>query len=690
MWGCSGLVRVGVDIGGTFTDLVLFNEATGRVEAIKVLITPREPWVGVLNALKETGIPLARFKVLVHATTLGTNMFLGQEGLEPPKGLLITNRGFRDIIEIGRQNRPELYNPFFTKPKPLIPRDRRVGVKGRITARGKVVEDLDREEVAGIARKWCHEVDVFIVSFLNSYVNPVHEDLAEEIIKGECPGKPVVKASSIDPQDKEYERTSTAIINGLLKPLLSRYLERLADELRDRGFKGLILLMQSNGGLSTIENAIERPAVFIESGPAAGAVAVAYYARQQGVDHALGFDMGGTTAKASSIINGEPMVVREYEVGAKVHMGRPLRGSGYPVRYPYIDLVEVSAGGGTIAWVDPGGAIRVGPLSAGADPGPACYGLGGTRPTITDANLVLGRIPGELAGGRVKLRPELAWRAIEGLAREAGLELVEAAWAVVRIADTIMGKALRLVTIERGFDPRDFTLYAFGGAGPLHAVELAEETGVSRIVIPPHPGVFSSLGLLVADYRHDYYKSILSSALDGSTEDLVRDAVEEMTARAFKTLESEGVGRDRVRIHVTLDMRYRGQAYDLTVPYSGSLAAALRDFERLHLARYGYTLPGEDVIVSAVRVTAFGVVDKPVLPRGEPRSRRAEPVGSRRVYFPSTEWIETPIYDRDALRPGDEAGGPGVVESSDSTILVPPGYGFTVQADYSILIEPWG
>ncbi|MEB3774500.1 MAG: hydantoinase/oxoprolinase family protein [Desulfurococcales archaeon] len=684
------MVRVGIDIGGTFTDLVLFDEDTGRVDALKVLTTPREPWIGVLNALKETGSPLTGFKVLVHATTLGTNMFLGQEGLEPPRGLLITNRGFRDIIEIGRQNRPELYNPFFTKPKPLIPRDRRIGVKGRINAWGEVVEDLDREEIAGIARRWCSEADVFIISFLNSYVNPLHEDLAEEIISRECPGKPVVKASNIDPQEKEYERTSTAVVNGLLKPLLSRYLERLADELYSRGFKGLILLMQSNGGLSTIENAIERPAAFIESGPAAGAIAVAYYARQQGVEYALGFDMGGTTAKASSIINGEPLIVREYEVGAKVHMGRPLRGSGYPVRYPYIDLVEVSAGGGTIAWVDPGGAVRVGPLSAGADPGPACYGLGGEKPTITDANLLLGRIPEELAGGRVKLRPELARMAIEDLARDAGLEPVEAAWAIVRIANTVMGKALRLVTIERGFDPRDFTLYAFGGAGPLHAVELAEELGVSRVVIPPHPGVFSSLGLLVADYRHDYYKSILSSALEESTEDLVRESIEEMTTRAFKTLEAEGVGRDRVKIHVTLDMRYRGQAYDLPVPYPGSLEGALQEFERLHLARYGYTLPGEDVIVSTVRVTAYGIVDKPVLPHGEPRSRRAEPVRGRRVYFPSTGWVETPIYDRSTLRPGDEAEGPGVVEASDSTILIPPGYGFTVQADYSILIEARG
>ena len=680
-------MRVGVDIGGTFTDLVAFDENTGRIITLKVLTTPREPWRGVIEALEGVNRDLSVYNVLVHATTLGTNMFLGQEGLEPPRGLLITNRGFRDVLEIGRQNRPELYNLYFEKPRPLIPRYMRIGVKGRIDSNGRIIEDIDENEVRVIAREWCGKVDVFIISMLNSHVNPIHEEAVENIIKGECKDKPIVRGSAIDPLEKEYERTSTAVVNGLLKPLLSRYLETLKTMLVERGYKGPILLMQSNGGLASIDVAIERPAVFIESGPAAGAIAVAYYASLEGIRNALGFDMGGTTAKASSIVGGEPLVVREYEVGAKIHMGRPLRGSGYPVRYPYIDLVEVSAGGGTIAWVDPGGAIRVGPKSAGADPGPACYGLGGDKPTITDANFILGRLPDNLAGGRIRLRRDLAFKAISGLADEAGLDPFEAAWAIVRIANTIMGKALRLVTIERGYDPRDFTLFAFGGAGPLHAVELAEELGVNSIIVPPYPGVFSSLGLLVADYRHDYYKPVLESAFSSGVEEKVNDIAEELSSKAVYTLISEGIRHDRIRVVVSLDMRYRGQAYDLTVQYRGSLDEAIRSFEKIHEARYGYTMPGEDILVTSVRVTGYGITVKPMLPKSKPRRVEARPYGYREVYFGDEGWINTPIYKRERLRPGENLQGPAIVEGSDSTIVVTPGYTALVNEDYSLLVR---
>ncbi|MEB3779344.1 MAG: hydantoinase/oxoprolinase family protein [Desulfurococcales archaeon] len=680
-------MRVGVDIGGTFTDLVAFDENTGRIIALKVLTTPREPWRGVIEALEGVNRDLSVYNILVHATTLGTNMFLGQEGLEPPRGLLITNRGFRDVLEIGRQNRPELYNLYFEKPRPLIPRYMRIGVKGRIDSNGRIIEDIDENEVRVIAREWCGKVDVFIISMLNSHVNPIHEEAVENIIKGECKDKPIVRGSAIDPLEKEYERTSTAVVNGLLKPLLSRYLETLKTMLVERGYKGPILLMQSNGGLASIDVAIERPAVFIESGPAAGAIAVAYYASLEGIRNALGFDMGGTTAKASSIVGGEPLVVREYEVGAKIHMGRPLRGSGYPVRYPYIDLVEVSAGGGTIAWVDPGGAIRVGPKSAGADPGPACYGLGGDKPTITDANFILGRLPDNLAGGRIRLRRDLAFKAISRLADEAGLDPFEAAWAIVRIANTIMGKALRLVTIERGYDPRDFTLFAFGGAGPLHAVELAEELGVNSIIVPPYPGVFSSLGLLVADYRHDYYKPVLESAFSSGVEERVNGIAEELSSKAVYTLISEGIGHDRIRVVVSLDMRYRGQAYDLTVQYRGSLDEAIRSFERIHEARYGYTMPGEDILVTSVRVTGYGITVKPMLPKSKPRRVEARPYGYREVYFGDEGWINTPIYKRERLRPGENLRGPAIVEGSDSTIVVTPGYTALVNEDYSLLVR---
>ncbi|OWJ55779.1 hydantoinase/oxoprolinase family protein [Pyrodictium delaneyi] len=678
--------RVGIDIGGTFTDLVAFDDETGELKSLKVLTTPREPWKGFMEALRQLGWELDSVEVVIHASTLGTNLFLGQVGLEPPPAVLITNKGFRDILEIGRQNRPELYNLFFQRPRPLIPRSRRLTVAGRIGPRGEELEPLDEDAVRRIAREWCSRTKVFVVAFLHSYANPSHEKHAKQIIEEECPGALVVASHEVDPQPKEYERTSTTVVNALLKPVLSSYLSRVAGELRSAGFKGRLLVMQSSGGVAGVEQAVERPAAFIESGPAAGAVAVAYFSRLMGIEYAIGFDMGGTTAKASSIVGGEPLVVPEYEVGGRVHMGRLLRGSGYPVRYPYIDIAEVSAGGGTIAWVDAGGALRVGPMSAGADPGPACYGRGGREPTVTDAQLVLGRLPEELAGGRIRLRRDLAEEAIGRLADRLGMETVEAAASIIRIANTVMSRALRLVTIERGYDPRFFALYAYGGAGPLHAVELADELGAKEVVIPPLPGVFSALGLLVTDYRHDFHMAVMRRT-DKLAEEELEKVFAEMAEKALAMLRGEGVPEDRVQLVRRLDMRYQGQAYELSIPYRGSLREAVEEFHQMHRERYGFSLPDAPVVVVNARLTAYGIVAKPRLPRAEPKPYRPEPAGRRRVYFDEAGWTETPIYRRAGLRPGAEIEGPAVIESDDSTVLVPPGHYARVDEFYTIRIE---
>ena len=679
--------RVGVDVGGTFTDLVAYDEASGELAHVKVLTTPREPWKGVLHALEELGWDLSRVEVVIHATTLGTNLFFGQAGLERPTVALITNWGFRDVVEIGRQNRPELYNLFFERPRPLVPRSLRFGVRGRIGPDGRELEPLDTRTVEGIARSLCGRVQVFAIVFLHSYANPSHEVEAKRVIERVCPRAIVVASHEVDPQPKEYERASTTLVNALLIPVLSRYLERLESELRARGFRGRLLVMQSSGGVASVEEAVRVPAAFIESGPAAGAVAVAFFSRLMGVEYALGFDMGGTTAKASSVVNGEPLVVHEYEVGGRVHMGRLVKGSGYPVRYPYIDLAEVSAGGGTIAWIDPGGALRVGPMSAGADPGPACYGRGGTRPTITDANAVLGRLPDVLAGGRVRVHRELAERAVRELAERLGLTVVEAAEAIVRIANTIMARALRLVSIERGYDPRLFTLYAFGGAGPLHAAELARELGVHEVVVPPLPGVFSALGLLVTDYRHDLHRAIVKPASEVDESEL-EEVFRELEERALAMLRSEGVSGDRVRLVRSLDMRYSRQAYELNVPYRGSVARAVEEFHQLHAARYGYDMREEEVVIVNARLTAYGLVDKPRLRYTEERPHRPTPRGARRVYFTETEWVEAPVYLRDELRPGAELEGPALVFSDESTVLVPPGFTAYVDGYGAIHLRP--
>jgi N-methylhydantoinase A len=613
-------------------------------------------------------------------------MLLGQVGLEPPKVVLITNKGFRDILEIGRQNRPELYNLFFSKPKPLVPRERRIGVGGRIAVDGSVIEPLDEDAVRRVAREWCGEAEVFAIVFLHSYANPVHEQRAAEIVKEECPDAIVVTSYEVDPQPKEYERTSTTVLNAMLKPLLSRYLERVKAELEARGFKGKLLVMQSSGGVVDYKLAVRFPAAFIESGPAAGAIAVAYFSKLLAVDKALGFDMGGTTAKASAIINGEPLVTNEYEVGGKVHMGRIVKGSGYPVRYPYIDLAEVSAGGGTIAWIDSGGALRVGPLSAGADPGPACYGLGGTDPTITDANYVLGRLPDVLAGGRLRLRRDLAEKALAKIAERLGMSVLDVAIAILRIANTIMARALRLVTVERGLDPRDFTMFAFGGAGPLHAAALAEELGVEAVIVPPHPGVFSALGLLVADYRHDLHFSINKRASEVS-EDKVEEVFARLEAEVTRMLTEEGVELNNIRIIRLLDMRYEGQAYELTVPYNGDISGSVEAFHKLHLARYGYDMRDEPVIVVNARIIGYGIIDKPRLPRREPTPYTPAPKRYRKVFFEDGGWHNVPVYSRVELRPGATGRGPALIVEDNSTTLVPPGYIFYIDEYYSIRLE---
>ena len=666
-----GGLRVGVDVGGTFTDIVVFDPATNSLRLAKTPTTPANPVEGIVEGLSAS-VDLYRVDVLVHATTIGTNTFLGQVGLELPRAVLVTNEGFRDLLEIGRQNRPTLYDLFYEKPPPLIPRSRRYGVRGRIAVDGSELEPLDEDAVREIARRECSRgTKVFVVSFLHSYRNPSHEVRAAEIIRKECPDAYVVVSSEVDPEPMEYERTSTAVVNGLLMPVLSSYLSRLGQALESRGFRGKLLVMQSSGGMASVEEAVKRPAAFIESGPAAGAVAVAYFSRLMGVRKALGFDMGGTTAKASTIINGHPDVVDVYEVGGRVHMGRPLRGTGYPVRYPHVDLAEVSAGGGTIAWIDPGGALRLGPKSAGSQPGPACYGRGGRDPTVTDANLVLGRLPLQLAGG-LRLNRRLAEEAIkEKIAKPLGLSVLEAAWAIIQLANSIMAKALRLVTVEKGRDPREFKLFAFGGAGPLHAVELASDLGVEGVIIPRMAGVFSALGLLVADYKH-YYKAPLGKPVDEIDEGEVEEVFKALESEAHATLESEGIPPGRRVILRYLDLKYWRQAYTLRVPYTGSIEGTVEEFHGLYEARYGYSSPEDPVIAVSAMVEAVGVVDKPDIRLGVHRLRRSVKPSEREV-FVGGGWVRAEVIPWESLQPGDVVRGPAVLEGVDSTALISPG-----------------
>ncbi|MFP3287965.1 MAG: hydantoinase/oxoprolinase family protein [Acidilobus sp.] len=639
---------VAVDVGGTFTDVVYLEES-GRLRLSKVPTTPREPERGVIDGLRGVS-PEAPFEVL-HATTIATNSLLGQVGLELPRTALVTTRGFRDVIEIGRQSRPQLYNLFFNKPRQLVPRELRYEVSERTLADGTVERPVDEAELERVADDMARRgVASVAISFLNSYRNPSNELKAKEALSRRF--MYVTTSCEAAPEPREYERASTAVVNAVLRPIVSRYLEVLWGSLSGLGASSLSV-MSSSGGLVDAEEASLRPVQLIESGPAAGAIAAAALSRELGVSMAIGFDMGGTTAKASSIVNGEVEVTTEYEVGGEVHHGRMIKGSGYPVRFPFIDLAEVSAGGGTIIWRDEAGALRVGPLSAGADPGPASYGMGGDRATLTDANLALGRLPTELAGGLIRLRPELALRALSGLGDPEAV-----ASQAIELADLEMARAIRLVTVERGLDPSEFSIIAFGGAGPQHAADLAEEVGSRRVIVPPEPGLFSALGLLMADVKYEARRPFPGD-LEGAFAELEGD----LTRR---------LGRVDYFVRL-LDVRYRGQGWELTIraPQDLSPGSVREAFERAHREAYGFTL---DRPVEVVAARVFAVIRRPRVNLGEAKEGgEATPTAHRRAYI-SGSWDEVPVYRREELPKGFRVEGPAIIEEYSSTIVVPRGW----------------
>lgn len=668
---------LGIDIGGTFTDLVYFDGKSFSV--VKVSTTPKKPAEGVLNAIDTAGLRLKDVSILIHATTLGTNMFLGQEGLIPPKLALITTKGFRDVIEIGRQRRPELYNLFFEKPKSLVRRRDRFEIEERINAKGEIITPLNENELHELA-KTLQKYDVIVISFLHSYKNPIHEIKAKEILKKLCPNAEIITSHEIDPEYKEFERTSTTVLNAFLKPMMSKYLKSLLDSLQKRGFKGRFFVMQSSGGIATVDVAMNKPVAFVESGPAAGAIAVAYYSKIIGEKNVIGFDMGGTTAKACTIVNHEPSITTEYEIGGNVHVGRIIKGSGYPVRFPFIDLAEVSAGGGTIAWIDEGGALRVGPMSAGADPGPACYGRGNDRATITDAHLVLGRLGEKLS--TLKLNKDLAKTAIVKLADQLGMSIEETATGILKIANTIMAKALRIVTVERGHDPRNFVMFVFGGAGGLHGVELAEELKVKSVLVPQHAGVFSAFGLLLSDYRVDKVKSLLVSVENIGDENVEKE-FESLVRSAVKEIRLENA---EIKIIRQVDLRYKGQAYELTVPWHGEVGKAVEDFHKKHEALFGFSSPDEEVEIVNLRVTAIGIMPKPKITAKTVKEHKPKPERYRDVFF-EEDWIRTPIYARNKLKAGARIEGPAIIEDYDTTIVIPPDHVAIVDGYLNVVIE---
>lgn len=679
--------RLGIDIGGTFTDATLINEATGEVRVGKVPSTPKDPSIGFLEAVQRmlgrAGVAPPDVTYVVHGTTVATNAII--EGKVAQTGF-VTTEGFRDMLEIARQIRPTLYDLQFEKPRPLVPRYLCFGVPERLDARGNVLVPLDRAAMLKTASRLRQEgVESVAVCFLHSYVNPTHEALAGQILHEAFPGLLVSLSSDVAPEFREYFRASTTVINASIRPVVSRYLQSIEGRLREQGLVAELLMMQSSGGVYTFDVASRKPVFMVESGPAAGVIASTYLGQALGYANAISFDMGGTTAKVGLVLDGKPQITKDYEVGAAAHAGvGASRGSGYPIRTPVIDLVEIGAGGGSIAWVDSGGGLRVGPQSAGADPGPACYGKGGTDPTITDANLVLGRLnPDYFLGGEMPLDAKAAERAIqEKCASRLGLSVVETAYGIVEIANAAMVNALRLISVQRGYDPRDFVLMAFGGAGPVHANRLAQENEIPTIVVPMSPGTSCAMGLLVTDLKHDYSVTQIRR-VDLLDPQEVEAAYQRMEEQGRETLRQEAMTADDMTFARNVEIRYVGQSYELTVPLPPhrlepvDIAHILEQFHREHDRAYGYSAPGEPVEFVNLRVTAVGRIAKPKLreiKRAEPGAN-ALAKSNRRVYFAEAGgYVACPIFDRYTLGAGASLLGPAVVEEIDSTTLIHPGY----------------
>jgi N-methylhydantoinase A len=676
---------VGVDIGGTFTDFMLYDTESAGVQVHKVRSTPDDPGRAMVSGLVElcgkAGIAPADVDAVFHGTTIATNAVLEHRGAEAG---MLTTKGFRDVVHIGRHQRPQHYSIMQDIPwqaRPFVKRRHRHVVTERVLPpAGEVLERLDEDEVRAAARALREAgVESVAICFLFSYLNPEHERRAAEIVAEEMPDAFVTFSADIFPQFREFERFTTACINAFVGPATGRYLERLAGALTDEGVPGRLHVMMSNGGVAPADSAARKPVTLLLSGPAAGVLGGRWASEATGRKRLITFDVGGTSADIGIVT----------ERGITEASARDTWVAGYPLLVPMIDIHTIGAGGGSIAYVDEGGAFRVGPRSAGASPGPAAYGLGGGEPTLTDANVVLGRIdPDRFLGGDMKLDRDLAVAAVGRLAEQLGLDLLEAAEGIVTIANANMSGAIRSRTVQKGHDPREFALVAFGGGGPTQAAEVAESLGIPEVIVPPFPGITSAMGLLTSDLKVDQMRTVFMTegAIDAARlEAEIAAAAAEVRAR----LREDGVADADIRVAAGLDCRYVGQGYELRIPLPGERFApeALEEFHRLHEQEYGHAFRDPIEIVN-LRVTASGkrpaVTLRPASTNGaDPLLGEGESVFRRDgslVSFP------TRYYDRGLLRPGDPVAGPAVLFQRDTTTVVPPGWAARAEASGSLIL----
>ena len=657
---------MGVDIGGTFTDVVAFDPTTRGLSYGKAPSDPRNLVGAIQSALDVLGVAASSVGILKHGTTVVINTILQRSG---GRTALVTTSGFRDVLEIGRTNWPEPYNLFYDRLPPLVPRELRFEVGERMGARGEVVAPLDPASLdAVIDALGAAKIEAVAVCLLHSYANPSHELSVGEAIRRRLPDVYVSLSHELSQEFREYERTSTVVTNAFAGGVVDSYLAELEGHLERSGFAGSLYLMESNGGVTTVETARRKPVVLVESGPAAGAIAAAEWAAQAGPGNVIAFDMGGTTAKACLIENGEALVTSEYYL--------PNYERGFPVRVAAIDIVEVGTGGGSIARVDEVGMLTVGPQSAGAVPGPASYGGGGSEPTVTDANLALGRLePGRYLKGSMTLWPDLAEKALATIAGPLARDHVRAAWGVLRLANFNMAAAIKRVSLERGRDPREFTLFVYGGGGALHGADLARDLGIPEVVVPVMPGTYSAFGMLLADLRQDFTRTVMRR-LDGLAPAEWEDAFGsiESSAQAWNLDASQGETRARLARYA--DLRYEGQEHTLLIGVDSlgqePLPEVRKRFEAEYRRRYGHSFGELVVEIVNVRVAAHVSVEKPPL-QEVAAGTGARPTGSRQTYFDGHGFLDTAVFLRDELGAGDQVAGPAVIEEYGATTCIGPG-----------------
>lgn len=663
-------LHVAVDIGGTFTDLIGYDDETGELFSAKSPTTPRDLTLGILECIKKSGIKISNIKTFVHGSTTAINTVIERKGA---KTALVVTKGTKDVYQIGRGNRPEAYNIFFKRPTPLVPRYLTFEIEERILSTGEVLVPFNIEQAQSVANQIAQNgIESIAVCFLHSWANPSHEKKMGELLAFMLPNTYLSLSHNILREYGEYERISTTVLNSYIGPKIEAYIDGLEKMLLDHNFRGNLLIMQSNGGIMSPKTAKQIPVSMLESGPVGGFIAAAHIGSSLGFRNVIAFDMGGTTAKTNLIKDGQPQIAHGYYIGGYA--------SGHPMMLPVVDVVEIGAGGGSIAWVDDVGALKVGPQSAGADPGPICYGWGGKEPTITDANLLCGRLSKDaFLGGEMILDPESAKEGIIFyICRRIGLSPIEIALAITKIAVINMSLAVRGISVERGYDPRDFALICFGGAGSLHAVEIARELHIPTVIIPNYPSHFCALGMLMADIKHDYVRTYYKPFEKIDFNEL-KSICEELINVGLKTLENEGVSKESIIFQRFLDIRYKGQEFTISVPINvdeiehTKIKEIRKSFEEIHDRRYGYFATDQSLEVVNVRLTAIGK-RKPVKFQPIKIIKSENPlIGKRIVYFDHKKEEECAVYLRDKLVPGYKIKGPAIIQEYASTTVLFPG-----------------